>query len=457
MKNILNFLKKNRFPIPINIGLILGKIPYNRRPGIGKIYRQQQLAVRSFPLLPEMEKQEYVYGQFMKIFRHAYDNVKFYNELYKKHGILPNDIKSFDDIGKIPIITKQDLVKYDLEDRSYPVKNRLLVNTGGSSGKSFAFYMDPLRYGNEWAHIHDMWGRYGYSQSDLKLSFDGRVKRNNEIVYDFARNSLLFDIYADPDIISKQLISFIKKYPIKYLHGYPSAIYEFALYCETNNTLLELLKKQLKAAFLSSEFPSPHYRNKIEQVFQISTQSFYGHTETCVMAVEGEKFVYEAYQTYGYAEAVPFENKYHLVGTSYFNFASPLIRYDTSDLIEPANEDTMLSKFTIKEGRSGEFIIDKNNKKIPITGLIYGRHHELFNVCEHIQVYQQAPGKAVIFYVTKIELRKEAAIKMFDNRLIEIDFEFVQIEKPFLTASGKTNLLINSIPENCLRDSRISK
>src|SRR5690606_33898322 len=173
---------------------------------------------------------------FLKIFTHAYNNIKFYQQLYRKHNIKPEDIRSFEDIKKVPIITKQDLATYDIEDRSYPIANRLLVNTGGSSGKSFAFYMDPQRYGNEWAHIHDMWSRHGFKPSDLKLSFDGRVKKvSGKIVYDFARNSLLYDVYADPKILSPQLLEIVEKHPIKYLHGYPSAIFEFALYCETNS------------------------------------------------------------------------------------------------------------------------------------------------------------------------------------------------------------------------------
>src|SRR5690606_15088436 len=147
---------------------------------------------------------------------------------------------------------KEDLVKYDIENRSYPVKNRLIVNTGGSSGKSLAFYMDPNRYGNEWAHIHNMWARLGFKPSKLKLSFDGRVKKEHKIVYDFARNSLLFDIYVSVELVRNQLFNFFKKYPVEYFHGYPSAIYEFALYCEKDIALLNMIKKHLKGVFLSS-------------------------------------------------------------------------------------------------------------------------------------------------------------------------------------------------------------
>ncbi len=449
MKLILNYLKKNRLPVPIGLGLLMSKIPYGKRPGLGILYSQQQNAIDQYKSFSEQNKQKYIYEKFFRIFSHAYLNIKFYRDLYDKAKINPDIIKSYSDIEKVPVISKKDLLEYDLKDRSFPLKNALLVNTGGSSGKTLSFYMDPERYGNEWAHIHNMWSKYNFKPSDLKITFDGRAKNNNnKIVYDFARNSLLYNIYGDPLQLSKELIKVTNRHSIRYLHGYPSAMYEFALFCETNEELLHLLRKTLVAAFLSSEFPSPHYRNKIEEVFGIPTQSFYGHTETCVLAVEADKYIYDTYQTYGFAEAIRIDNKHHLVGTSYFNFASPLIRYDTEDIIEPLNPaETILSQFKIVEGRLGEFVIDKNGKKIPLTGLIYGRHHKLFDFSEHIQVFQDTPGVAIILFVSNKDISEVEAKKLFNSENVDITFKFYKSNKPILSTSGKVNLKINSLDQ----------
>lgn len=448
MKSILNYLKKNRLPIPIGLGLLISKIPYGIRPGLGDLYKKQKEAIEHYRLFSELKKQNYIYENFYRIFKHAYLNIKFYRDLYDRENINPDIIKSYSDIEKVPIISKKDLLEYDIKDRSFPLKNALLVNTGGSSGKTFSFFMDPERYGNEWAHIHNMWSKFNFKPSDLKITFDGRAKNNNKIVYDFARNSLLYDIYGDPLHVSKQLIKIAKRHSIKYLHGYPSAMYEFALFCEMNEELLHVLRKTLVAAFLSSEFPSPHYRHKIEEVFKIPTQSFYGHTETCVMAVEEDKYIYDAYQTYGFAEAIRIDNKNHLVGTSYFNFASPLIRYDTEDIIEPLNPDeTILSQFKIAEGRVGEFVVDKNGKRIPLTGLIYGRHHTLFDFSEHIQIFQDTPGRATVVFVSHNDISEVEANKLFNSENVEIVFKFLKRDRPVLSASGKVNLKINSLDQ----------
>ncbi|MEG1027968.1 MAG: phenylacetate--CoA ligase, partial [Oscillospiraceae bacterium] len=41
--------------------------------------------------------------------RRVYENVPFYKDLFDKNGIKPEDIKSINDLGKLPFTTKQDL------------------------------------------------------------------------------------------------------------------------------------------------------------------------------------------------------------------------------------------------------------------------------------------------------------------------------------------------------------
>lgn len=448
MKRLLTKLKNCNTELPIPIGQFLSYIPFKYRPGIGRDYEQQRQAIDLFKHASIEQKKDYIYHHFYRVFKHAYENIPFYNNLYQKAGLSPKSIKRFEDIEKVPIITKDDLINVPLEKRSYPIKNRTLVNTGGSSGKPLSFYMDPKRFGNEWAHIHHIWSQLGYKPHKLKLQFDGRSKVKNLVQYDFVRHSLRFDIYADPEDVVKKLLPISKKHEIEYLHGYPSAIYNFAIFCHNNAPRLQKqLKKSLNGAFLVSEFPNPHFRKGIESIFRIPTQSFYGHTETCAMAYEKEKsFTFNILQSYGYAEAVPSQSDgYNLIGTSYFNFASPLIRYDTEDGISAIERKKgILQKFQITEGRRGEFILDTNNKKISLTGLIFGRHHKIFEYAKHVQVKQEKPGKATILYVSDTIKKIDAKnTDLFDTTNINIDFEFKKIEQPILTKSGKQKLLVN--------------
>ncbi|MFB0560371.1 MAG: phenylacetate--CoA ligase family protein [Candidatus Lokiarchaeia archaeon] len=50
------------------------------------------------------------------IFKHAYNNSPFYKKLYKDAGLTPEDIKSVEDLPKIPLITKPELQEAQKRD-----------------------------------------------------------------------------------------------------------------------------------------------------------------------------------------------------------------------------------------------------------------------------------------------------------------------------------------------------
>lgn len=438
------FLKNNLKNIPPVIGKTINKFPYDYRPGIGAVYRQRKLEIAKYESYSAKKRQDFVFQQMKSIVSFAYKNVSAYKDYYNKQGFHPDLLLSFDDIAKIPLTSKSILNQYPIEERSYPKKGRYIVNTGGSSGTPFSFYIESSSMGHEWAHMHTIWSKLGFKVSDLKLVFGGRSNIKNYVDYDVVRNNFALDLYADYKAVSAKLKKILKRYEVKYLHGYPSSIYDFAIFCrEQDNELREMLSKQLVGAFMGSEFPHPHYREVIQNVFGIDTISWYGHTERCVLAYEkNEKFVYEPFQTYGYAEEVSSDGQNELVATSYYNQASPLIRYNTNDEItETISEGGILKSFQMKGGRSGEFVIDRDGKKINLTGLIFGRHHELFNKAKYIQVKQVDTGVIEIHYVANGLLADKAAT-LFDSNNVNMDISFVQRDEPVRTVAGKVGLLI---------------
>ena len=252
--------------------------------------------------------------------------------------------------------------------------------------------------------------------------------------------------YADYKLVAMKLKNILNKHIIKYLHGYPASIYDFALFCKNEDPELQnLLTKNLKGVFLGSEFPHKHYREIIEEVFNVETISWYGHTERSVLAYEKEvKFNYEPFFILMDTEAI-YKDKgnYQLIATSYYNKASPLIRYNTEDQISNVEFKSykIMKSFRIINGRYGEFVIDKSNKKINLTGLIFGQHHEIFNHSKFIQVRQPKPGEIEIHYVAK-DLKEEMAIKLINLKNLNFDVIVVRRKEPFRTISGKINLII---------------
>ena len=209
-----------------------------------------------------------------------------------------------------------------------------------------------------------------------------------------------------------------------------------------------MLKNKIDGTFFGSEFPNPQWRQRIESLTGASSVSWYGHTERCVLAYEADKpFEFAPLQTYGYAESVETDGVEQLVGTSLYNFVCPMIRYNSEDGIETVkSSDGILESFKIVDGRVGEYILDQNNKKIPLTGLIYGRHHQLFDHCRSLQISQDSPGKATIYYcVLPNSNLPDSVAHLFDSSSVEIEFSFEACDDPIRTKAGKIGLLVDTL------------
>lgn len=447
---LIALLKSIGDRLPDWAGAGLAHLPYEWRPGIGSLYRARHAEIEAFNRFDSLQRRQYIFERVYRIVDYAIANVAFYHQHYSQHAFSLNCLRSFDDIRKIPIVSKKHLQDFALNSRSTERRGRYIANTGGSSGEPLSFYVEPSCVAHEWAHMHVVWGKLGYRPCQLKLAFVGRSDMNEPVYYDPVRHHYWVNIFMPPGQVVKALTRVIHKKNIRFLHGYPSAIHDFAAYCEEHAPDLVLgLRKTLAGILLGSEYPAPCYREKIETVFEVSSVSWYGHTERAILAYERSKpFFYEPLQTYGYCEAVADEEtgKSMLVGTSYYNFASPFIRYWTGDLIRPhLSEGGLLGAFEIADGRSGEFIVDRRGQRIPLTGLIFGRHHGGFDLARSVQVEQKSPGRAKVVVCPLNGSGRVDGFRwqeLFDFSGVAIDFEFEEVSQPIKTKTGKVKLLI---------------
>lgn len=440
--------------IPFPVGVALSNVPYSWRPGYGRLYRVRRLQIKEFDGFSEEAQRQFVLQRMKIIVEHAWNNVEFYRHYYEKQGFHPEQLRHFNDLSRIPVVSKKALVQWDLEKRSYASVGRYLVNTGGSSGSTLAFYVQPSAISHEWAHVHHAWSHLGYCQRDLKLGFSGWWNMGKlPFQYDGLRHQFAMNIFCDFPYMARCLKPVLKKHAVRFLHGYPSSIYEFACYCEQDDhELRDMLRAMLRGVLFSSEYPAPPYRKMVESTFAVRTLSFYGHTERAILASEKDRpYVFYPLHTYGFAEAVkdPATGVCKLVGTSYYNTASPLIRYDTADEIsvEEVNGE-MLRSFRIDAGREGDYIVDRKGKRIALTGLVFGRHHMIFNYASFVQIAQSMPGEAV-FYVTRrsgVSL-PDVIQDAFDTGGVDISFSCRILEKPIVTGRGKIPLKVCVQPE----------
>lgn len=431
------FLKNLISGVPYSIGKYFTYVPFNLR--LGKEYTNSKKQIYYFDNLNDDQQIDYVINKLNKIIKYATSNFKFYRDFYEEHNVLNIEIKTLDDFKEFPILTKEKIRSY-----TESFNGAMKINTGGTSGEPFSFYIDKNAFAREWSHMHTIWQLKGYKQTDIKITLRGKNLGDKNIVYNPVHNEFIINTYKSINSFKDEIVELFKTYEIKYIHGYPSAIYEFFKELETLIDINEktIIEKNIISCFFGSEFPMPNMTEYLNKVWNLDYISWYGHSEMAILAYDEFKTNdYKPFMTYGYTEVI--DNK--LIGTSYNNFDMPLIKYDTGDLVEPKlNLNGLLQSFKVKEGREGDYIIDNYNKKIPLTGLIFGRHHEIFNHADFIQVEQKEDGQVIFHTTLKSNQNIDASNieKYFDLSNVEINYDFEIINVPIRTKMGKLKLKI---------------
>ena len=96
---------------------------------------------RRLETMPREELTQFQFKRFKNIFTYAYNNSPAYRQLYSQYGITPEDLKSFDDITKVPLTDKKFITE-NLDDSVYgktlsmaPEKIVFYHQTSGTTSK----------------------------------------------------------------------------------------------------------------------------------------------------------------------------------------------------------------------------------------------------------------------------------------------------------------------------------
>ena len=408
--------------------------------------RNQRALFEQFNRLSPEGKKKWVFDQVRVVALFAQRNNPFYNRYYREKGFDAADMRSFEDLKEIPVVTKE-LLRAAGDEWLQPLPGQLFGNTGGTSGNPLKFCLSRTQGIRERFYMSQIWSRIGCSFKHTRAVFRGLNLGNRSWVYNPEADAYFINMYRSLDETAGEIEAFFSTQRVEYLHGYPSTIYAFASNClrEENMGLQQNVRRHLRGVLLGSEYPAPQYREVIEKAFSVPTISWYGHSEKVILAAEnGLPFTYEPFHSYGFCEAVPFEDgNMHLVGTCYDNMASPFIRYDTGDSIEPEQiENGLLASFRVENGRLGEFVIDQNNHPVSLTAFVFGRHHKVFEHAEFIQISQDRPGHALLHVTTRHPIPAEQLTQWFDLTNVDMKFDIKCREQPVRTRQGKIPLLI---------------
>lgn len=365
----------NKMPRPVQrmlkgaAQLLPNRLLYGRR------YLEAREFLRESQWWSTADLRNYQEDKLRELIRHAYENVPYYRDLFNDRGLRPDDVRTVEDLKKLPFLTKDKIREnYDrLKAQNIPESDRVVSHTSGSTGQPFEFeetadatsleraFMNRVFSAHDTDVYHDktVWLRsYSPDQGDPIYRYDPHVA----------------SLYLSPFHISRERIPeyvrHINDYGADTLVGYPSSIYIFA-------TLLEKTDYQLqhvRAVHTGSEQLIDEWRDRIESVLGVPVYDHYGMAEKVGLFHQcPESSAYHENLEYGVVEiADPQNGTGEVVGTSLFNYAMPLIRYRMGDRATLHRGDTACPcgrglPLTIEtfEGRTDDLLQTPDGRILP--------------------------------------------------------------------------------------------
>jgi len=348
--------------------------------------------------LSQDELRELQWKKLKILLRHAYKNVPYYHSLFKGLGLLPRDFKDFEDLKKIPLLTKQLVRKNVNRLRARNFKGReILRRTSGSTGMPLKFPSNSQTDSYSLANAirgRSWWGlQIGDSEFrfwGISTPFEKTLKSKLISILERPKDRLLSSIHLSPfdtsqDTLLRYYHILLKRQP-KLIFGYGVAIYIFVKFIADMN--LDLGDYHPDVVIYTTETLYSSQKDLIKNVFDCSVVSEYGSVEMGIIAYECPKGNLHLSDETLYAEVVEspekgFADGYgEIVLTHLTNFGFPFIRYNQGDIVSLSSEKCScgrgLSIIRSFSGRSNDLIQKPNGEYI---------HPELF---DYIMRYQ--PG-----------------------------------------------------------------
>jgi len=415
--------------------------------------------------LPPDEIQRLQNGNLGVLLKHAYETVPYYRRIFRERGLMPRDIKSVDDLAKLPVMTKADVRKNfeDLISRSFP-RSRLIPSHSGGTGDPVHFYTTKESFSWEVAAEFRAYGWAGYRLGDPCFVIWGSpadLSKYKSMISRFTKtfeNILTVDAFLMTDEILSRYASLLKKFNPRIIRGYAHSVCMLARYLLERN----INYVRPRAVITTAEILSGSRRKSIEEAFGCPVFDYYGSREVGGLAAEckeheghhisAENVVLEFIRE---GERVAAGEDGVILVTSLRNFGMPFIRYQIGDVGKPSDDICSCGRglplMSSIEGRTMEFlrVYDKSSGRIvPVSPGVF----ELalgYLPLKQYRIYQESLKKIVVKAVKGNAYSQEHTdfltryVRNYFGSDVIIEIEFLDCLPPL--PSGKRPLAISKI------------
>lgn len=387
--------------------------------------------------------EQYQAGKLKQLLVHAYKNVPYYTEIFKRNNLSPYGFNSVKDLKKLPVLTKDDVIKNldRLVSRGINKKYLERAVTSGSTGKPLEFYRDKRdEYVRRAFFLRalEAFNVKARSRSVLIWMLPFISERQNEhYVYDPHLKRLSLAAYSSGSDFCEEKIGLIRKFRPDYILASPGVIYRLADYARENN-IGDLNVRSFICCFDNLH---PFQREFISLQFHGGIYSYYGSEERVITAfecsshngmhIDAERGIAEVLDEDG--ESAREGQTGRIVATGLYNFAMPFIRYETGDIGSISSKacscGRTLPRLESLDGRTSE-VIKYKGKFICAGGLsaVMSKFQDLIKECQFIQEKEDTLILNIVKKRNFMEPDKKEIIRYL-RRLIDeelnISFNFV--------------------------------
>lgn len=306
----------------------------------------------------------------------------FYKKRFEENGLKPSDIKTLDDLRKIPFTTKQDLRDtYPFGIASTPLRNCVRLHSSSGTTGNPTVILHTQKDLDEWANqvARNLW-MVGLRPDDVFQNSSGYGMFTGGLGFQYGAERLGMLTVPAAAGNSLRQIKFITDFGTTALHAVPS--YVTRLYEVMKDNGVDPRKDtKLKVLAIGAEPHSEEQRKRIEEMMGVKAYNSFGMSEMCGPGVGFEckeqngLHFWEDYYIVEIVdpdtlEPVPDGEIGELVLTTLCREAMPLLRYRTRDLTRVLGRNCPCGRNHVRidrmRGRSDDMIVLRGVNIFPI-------------------------------------------------------------------------------------------
>lgn len=400
--------------------------------------------------------------KFKRLLDHAYRRVPYYRRRMEEAGVTPDDIRTWGDLARVPISTKEDLrAAFPHATLAAGVDRRrlLLYASSGSTGEPFRYYITREEKARRWAIVFRYWGwaglRAGIPYVNLTGGAPGLFKGHPWLkrLEHWAARVLELPAFGLYEGNTADYVERIRRFRPRVVRGYASTMYYLARYLQDRGEVLPL-----GGVLTLGETLYPYQRELMEEVFACPVYDAYGGEAMEVAAqcghhrgyhINAESILVEVVD--GGGRPLPPGERGQLVLTNLDNYAMPFIRYNIQDVGVLSGERCSCGRglplLESVEGRLTDIFITPAGKVLVVHffTLLLMRAEGV----DQYQVVQERPDHIVVRvvpndrYSAEEEVHLLAEIRRYVGPEVEVAIQRVA-EIP-LTRTGKRRFFISHV------------